>query len=142
MDVFYVDGDHSYEGAKRDLDAIRTKIKPSGLLIMNDYTAGDGINAYGVVPATHEFMLANSYEMTVFCLEPHMFCDVVLQRVGQVPLLEGRPQYTSAREGLLADEVRQLRESTSWRLTAPARNLSSMVRILSTKTRSRFRRGA
>lgn len=83
VDVFYVDADHGYEGVKRDLDVIRRKIHPEGTIIMNDYTFLENVgskNEYGVIQATHEFMLAEDWEMTYLALERHMFCDVALRK--------------------------------------------------------------
>jgi len=126
VDVFYVDGDHTYDGVWRDLKAILPKIKPTGMLIMNDYTSQDGTNSYGVVKATHEFMVQHGYEMTMLCLEPLMYCDVVLQKVGQV----SSAQQTGAREILLLNEIAQLRSSTSWRVTRPMRALASILKAI------------
>jgi hypothetical protein len=39
FDVIYLDGDHYYEGVKRDIAAARSKIKAHGLLVFNDYAA-------------------------------------------------------------------------------------------------------
>ena len=78
--VFYVDGDHTYEGVCRDLSIIRRKIAPDGLIIMNDYIMRDHNGPYGVIQATNEFMLEFDWEMIYFCLEPNMYCDVVLRK--------------------------------------------------------------
>ena len=37
VDLLFVDGDHSYEGAKADLTNYGPKIKPGGLLVVHDY---------------------------------------------------------------------------------------------------------
>jgi hypothetical protein len=37
LDYVYIDADHSYEGMKRDLKLIRSKLKPDGLLMGHDY---------------------------------------------------------------------------------------------------------
>jgi len=79
--VFYVDGDHTYEGVCRDLSVIREKIAPGGLIIMNDYIMRDHNGDYGVIQATNEFMLEFNWEMLYFCLEPNMYCDVVLRQI-------------------------------------------------------------
>jgi hypothetical protein len=39
FDVIYIDGDHYYDGVKRDIAAARSKIKAHGLLVFNDYAA-------------------------------------------------------------------------------------------------------
>jgi hypothetical protein len=48
FDWIYIDGDHSYEAVKRDLDLYLPKLKPGGWLVGDDYGAvhewwGDGI---------------------------------------------------------------------------------------------------
>ena len=136
VDVFYVDGDHTYEGVWRDLDAIRPKIKPSGLLIMNDYTCGDGGHAYGVVKATNEFMVEYDYEMTMFCLEPLMYCDVVLQQAGRASSTGSLSQEGKTREDLL-EEIARLRDSTSWRITRPIRSVSASMKAAARLLRRR-----
>lgn len=37
LDYVYIDADHTYEGMKRDLELIRPKLKPYGLLLGHDY---------------------------------------------------------------------------------------------------------
>ena len=134
VDVFYVDGDHTYDGVWRDLDALRPKIKPSGMIIMNDYTSGDGERAYGVVKATNEFMVKYGYEMTMLCLEPLMYCDVVLQTAGQMPpAAHDKQQQSVTREALLLNEIAQLRGSTSWQVTRPMRAIAGAIKTLQAK---------
>ncbi len=69
VDVFYVDADHTYEGVRRDLDALLPKIKPDGLIVLNDYIPAEiGFSnlPYGIIQATNEFMVAHGWEMTYF----------------------------------------------------------------------------
>jgi len=39
FDFLVIDGDHSYEGVKRDLDAWLKHVKPGGLVFLHDYDA-------------------------------------------------------------------------------------------------------
>jgi len=78
--VFYVDGYHTYEGACRDLRAIKRKVTDDGWIIMNDYIMRDHNGPYGVIQATNEFMIEEDWEMIFFCLQDQMYCDVVLRR--------------------------------------------------------------
>ena len=85
IDIFYVDAGHSYDELREQLGVLRRKVKPTGYIIMNDYTFSDYNSAtpsfYGVIQATHEFMIAHEWEMIFLALHPEMFCDVVLRKV-------------------------------------------------------------
>ena len=41
IDLLIIDGDHSYEGVKADLDVWLQHVKPSGLIFLHDYDADD-----------------------------------------------------------------------------------------------------
>ena len=85
VDYMYVDADHSYASVARDVKALRSKIKPEGIVQFNDYTwfDYDAMIAYGVPRAVHEFMEQENYEMLWLCLHPQGFYDVVLKKAGQ-----------------------------------------------------------
>jgi hypothetical protein len=82
FDFIYVDGDHSYEGVRRDIAASRSKIKDDGYLVFNDYTFWSPAECmmYGVVQAVNELCLAEGWELRYFALACYMYCDVALQR--------------------------------------------------------------
>jgi hypothetical protein len=121
LDIVYLDADHTYQGVKRDLAALRPKLADHAWLILNDYIMHDSQNPYGVIQATHEFMIEHGWEMQFFCLEPSMFCDVVLRPRGcAVPLRAQLEQ--------LGAEIAMLRASRSWRWTAPLRRLKQTLR--------------
>lgn len=55
--MVFVDGDHSYEGAKSDLNLLRTIVRPGPPVICHDYTNGDNdTGALGVRRAVDEFV--------------------------------------------------------------------------------------
>jgi len=53
IDCVYIDGDHSYEGVKRDIDAFFPKVRRGGLIFGDDYVLGQWWRD-GVCRAFHE----------------------------------------------------------------------------------------
>lgn len=58
LDFCYIDADHTYEGAKSDIEAYWPKVKPGGYLAGHDYVSRvmDSGAEYGVIQAVHEFL--------------------------------------------------------------------------------------
>jgi hypothetical protein len=54
LDWVYVDGDHSYEGVKADLEAFYRKLKPGGIIAGDDYGV-DGWWRDGLIRAVDDF---------------------------------------------------------------------------------------
>lgn len=81
-DMIYIDGDHSYEGVRRDTDVALGKLKRGGILIFNDYTMYDHIAhfPYGVVHVVNDLCVEQEWRITHFALHNEMFCDVVIQK--------------------------------------------------------------
>jgi methyltransferase family protein len=82
VDYMYVDADHSYQSVFKEIKALKTKMKPGGLVQFNDYTFfnSNTMEAYGVPAAVHEFMVEENYEMLYLCLHPDGFYDVVIRK--------------------------------------------------------------
>lgn len=82
VDVFYVDANHSYAAVSAELAAIRRKITPDGIIVMNDYTMYDYVTGtpYGVIQATNEFMIEHDWELIYFALHSGMYCDVAIRK--------------------------------------------------------------
>ncbi len=83
FDWVYIDGDHTYNGAKKDLEVARIKTKDDGLIWLHDYIFYDHIshNKYGVIEAVNEMCHAHDYEMIYYAFHPQMFNSVVLKRI-------------------------------------------------------------
>lgn len=83
FDWVYIDGDHYYEGVKRDIDAAKAKIKPGGLLAFNDYTvwSAQGMTHCGVARAVNEFCLAENWELLFFSFQSMFYNDVVIRKI-------------------------------------------------------------
>lgn len=82
FDAIYIDGDHRYEGVKRDIEASVSKLKKDGVLIFNDYTVWSASSMFhcGVARAVHEFCLNNPWKFRYIALQPMMYNDVMLVR--------------------------------------------------------------
>ena len=87
FDMIYIDGDHTYRGVKRDIECARTKVKPGGYLVFNDYTfwsACEGM-PYGVMHAVNELCLEDGWELRYLALGECGYFDVALGRIGETP---------------------------------------------------------
>jgi hypothetical protein len=84
LDWAYIDGDHSYRGAKRDLAAALRAVRPDGWIGLNDYVFfnPEDMNKYGVVEAVHEFCREHDWEILGFGLAGRGQHDVLLRRRG------------------------------------------------------------
>jgi predicted O-methyltransferase YrrM len=82
FDWIYVDGDHSYAGCWKDLEAGVRVVKPDGYVFANDYVLWSHTECrpYGVVHAVNRLCVDHGWRIVGFALHPSMFCDVALQR--------------------------------------------------------------
>lgn len=83
FDFIYIDGDHSYEGVKRDIEVAKQKIKREGYLVLNDYTYWSPVECmrYGIIQAVNELCLEEDWEIVYFSLAHYMYCDVAIKRL-------------------------------------------------------------
>jgi predicted O-methyltransferase YrrM len=64
VDFVYIDGDHSYEGVKQDLELAFPKVKPGGFLALDDYNI-EGWWKDGINRAAHEFLGAHASALEI-----------------------------------------------------------------------------
>ena len=74
FDLIYIDGDHSYEGVKKDAEVAKNKITDNGILIFNDYIAFSPWEGcvYGVVRAVNELIVKDDWVVIGFALQYQM----------------------------------------------------------------------
>jgi hypothetical protein len=84
FDWIYIDGDHRYEGVKKDIDVAKSKVKPCGFLVFNDYTVWSPSTMYhcGVAKAVNELCLNERWELIYFCFQSNFYNDVAIQKLG------------------------------------------------------------
>lgn len=82
FDMIYIDGDHKYEGVKKDISVAVEKVKPGGVLIFNDYTVWSVVSMFhcGVARAVHELCLTSPWKFRYLALQTMMYNDVMLVR--------------------------------------------------------------
>lgn len=134
VDVFYIDADHAYAPVRRDLAVAVRKIKPDGWMIVNDYVLIDQLGAeqaYGVIYATHEFMLEHHWAIQYLTLQPNMFCDVVLRRPefidARLATMEVENAHLRREVRALRSEIAALQNSGSWRMSYPIRAVGRLL---------------
>lgn len=83
FDIIYIDGDHSYEGAKRDTEVAVRKLKPDGTLWFNDFTLWSPFEMidYGVPYCVSEVCHSYGFKFKYLTLHPFFYLDVALQRI-------------------------------------------------------------
>jgi acetyltransferase-like isoleucine patch superfamily enzyme/tetratricopeptide (TPR) repeat protein len=102
FDFIYIDGDHAYEGVRKDLAAAGQKIKPDGWIVCNDYTLYSPLEKiqYGVYRAVNEFCWEQGFEIVFLGLHPWGYHDVALRRMPLESLALAGPSPVVARPPL------------------------------------------
>lgn len=66
IDILFIDGDHSYEGCKKDIEVWYPYIKKGGVIFLHDYD----ISSPGVIQAVDEFIKKENLSLEV-CKEKY-----------------------------------------------------------------------
>jgi hypothetical protein len=78
-DVIYIDGDHTFDGARKDAESAIKTLKRGGMLVFNDYICFDpNGKEYGVIPVVNDLCLNHGWRVKYFALQFRMFCDIGL----------------------------------------------------------------
>ena len=103
FDFIYIDGDHAYDGAVRDLEQAARKVKDDGWIVCNDYTIYSPLekSKYGVYRAVNEFCLKHDFEIAYLGLHQWSYHDVALRKMKPADRIAAaanhRPTYRRAR---------------------------------------------
>lgn len=82
LDYAYVDGDHTYAGARRDLYGVLPKVKSGGFVQVNDYTPWSVLSGfpYGVMANVNEILGRGLATVVGFGWHPYGYHDVLLRK--------------------------------------------------------------
>jgi len=91
FDLIYVDGHHGYSIVCADMEAARGKIKPGGLMVMNDYYLFETLflgttrlagrwAVYGVIHATNEFIIRYRWTVVYMTLQSRLEPDLAIRK--------------------------------------------------------------
>lgn len=82
FDRIYIDGDHSYNGVKADIEVAIAKVKPGGYLVFNDFARVviTSLGTFGVHQAVCEFAVSECWPMAYFCFESEGLYDVAFRK--------------------------------------------------------------
>ncbi len=83
IDYIYIDADHSYNGAKKDIERAHSKVKAGGVIQFNDYSNGEpeGGHVYGVVKAANAYIENYDVRVLGLSLERSGFHDLAIMRL-------------------------------------------------------------
>jgi predicted O-methyltransferase YrrM len=81
-DWIYVDADHGYRAVRADIEAARSKVKPGGLLVFNDFARiiRPGLGAFGVHQAVTEFIAEHRWPVVFFAMHGEALYDIAVRR--------------------------------------------------------------
>lgn len=82
FDLIYIDAGHDYDSVKKDGNVAKDKIKPTGVLIFNDYIRYSHYDNsyYGIVPVVNDLVGTKNFKVIGFALQADMYCDIAIKR--------------------------------------------------------------
>lgn len=82
FDWIYIDGDHSYEGVKADIESAKQKVKRGGYLVFNDFAhiVWASYSTFGVHCAVTEFLKKDEWPVRYWAYEQNALYDIVVQK--------------------------------------------------------------
>lgn len=82
LDLMYIDGDSSYQGAAKNLEQAARKIKEDGWIVCNNYAVYSPLEGvkYGVCRAVNEFCLNRGFEIRYLALHHWGYHNVALRK--------------------------------------------------------------
>ncbi len=83
FDWAYVDTDHSYSLTSRELNLIKNKMKPGGIIAGHDYAICNWVDdiRYGVIEAVHEFCVKENWEMIYLTIETGSYRSFAIRKL-------------------------------------------------------------
>lgn len=81
-DYIYIDANHDYEHASRDLELSLSLLADGGIIGLNDYIYDDAdYIVYGVIETVCEFLDKNkNWEVIGFALQERMYADIYIKK--------------------------------------------------------------
>lgn len=84
FDWVYLDTEHSYNVTRRELELLRSKMKPGGIIAGHDYLIGNwnGGMRYGVIESVREFCLKYNWELLFLTHELKIPPSFAIREIG------------------------------------------------------------
>ena len=81
FDYVYLDAAHDYDSVKKDITALKRKVKCGGIIAFNDYTffSLDEDFEYGVLRAVNEYLAESDHKVLFYCLNFDKMDDIIVQ---------------------------------------------------------------
>jgi hypothetical protein len=85
FDWVYLDTDHSYAITRQELNALKNKVKPGGIIAGHDYISYDfiGHNRYGVIEAVHKFCVNEHWEIIYLTAETNQYRSYAIRKISE-----------------------------------------------------------